>query len=130
MTARVVSVSGTRVTLIPAESACFGCMRGDCEKKPAPLIIESPGDPVPAPGQLVETGISPGALVREILGSLLLPALAFVAGGFLAGRLFPRADEGARAAAGLLFLFLSALVLYLIRRRFPPKAVLRLVNFR
>jgi hypothetical protein len=128
MTARVVSVSGRRVTLVPAGDLCFGCVKGNCGKRPAPLIIECRGGPVPVPGQLVETGLSPGALIGETLYSVLIPAAGFIAGFFLARLLFPHAGEGARAAAGVLFLFPGGLILYLIRRRFPPGSPLRTIR--
>ena len=128
MIARVVSVSGMRVTLVPAGDACFGCVKGDCGKRPAPLVAECPGGPVPAPGRLVETCVSPGALAWETLYSILLPAAVFIAGGFLAGRIFPHAGEAARTAAGVLFLFSGGLVLYLFRRRFPPKTAPRILR--
>ena len=128
MIARVVSVSGRRVTLVPAGDACFGCVKGGRGKRPAPLVAECRGGPVPAPGRLVETAVSPGALAGETLYSILLPAAGFIAGGFLAGRLFPQAGEAARAAAGVLCLFSGGLVLYLFRRRFPPKTVPRIIR--
>jgi hypothetical protein len=103
-------------------------MKGDCGKRPAPLIVECRGDPVPAPGRLVETGVSPGALAGETLCGVLIPAAGFIAGFFLARLPFPQAGEGARAAAGVLFLFAGALALYLIRRRFPPKTAPRILR--
>jgi hypothetical protein len=120
MTARVTAVSGRRVTLVPAEGACFGCTEGHCGKRPAPFVVEYHGDPVPAPGWLVETGIPPAALAGETLWGILFPLASFIAGYFLLPLPFPQAGEGARAAAGALCLFSGGLALYLIRRRFPP----------
>jgi hypothetical protein len=127
MIARVVSVSERRVTLVPVKDACFGCMEGDCKKRPAPLVVECRG-PVPAPGRLVETGVSPGALAGETLCGVLPPAAGFAAGYFLARFLFPHAGEGARTALGALCLFSGGLLLYLIRRRFPPKTAPRIIR--
>jgi positive regulator of sigma E activity len=103
-------------------------MEGHCKKRPAPFVIECRGDPVPAPGQTVETGISPGALAGETLCGILFPLAGFIAGFFLLRLLFPRAGEGARAAAGVLCLFSGGLVLCLIRRRFPSKTLPRIIR--
>jgi hypothetical protein len=68
------------------------------------------------PGQLVETECP--APLKQALGTLLPPALGFIAGYLLTGICFPAAGDPARAAAGVLLMFLAGAVRFLIGKRF------------
>jgi hypothetical protein len=69
-------------------------------------------------GQTVETE-SPAPL-NQTLGTLLPPALGFIAGYVLTGLCFPNAGDPAKAAAGVLLMFLAGAIRFLIRKRLGP----------
>jgi sigma-E factor negative regulatory protein RseC len=69
-------------------------------------------------GELVETETP--APLKQILGTLLPPILGFIAGYVLTGLCFPVAGDPAKAAAGVLLMFLSGAVRFLIRKRLGP----------
>jgi positive regulator of sigma E activity len=122
MTARVCTVSGSTVTLLPDSGIeCFGCMAGECKKRPTLLAAENHSDTDLRPGQLVETVLPLGALVRDGGAALLPPLLGFMGGFFLVRIFSPTAGDAACAAAGVLFLFAGSAAAYVVRRRFPPK---------
>jgi positive regulator of sigma E activity len=126
MTARVCTVSGNTVTLLPDRGIeCFGCMNNDCKKRPTLLSAENRSNTDLQPGQLVETVLPPGALVRDG-AALLPPLLGFLTGFFLVKFFFPQSGEAARAAAGVLFLFAASLAAWFVRRRFPSKTRLEI----
>jgi len=83
--------------------ACFGCMKKEC-KAHEKITAKDPLSSV----------------LRQALAALVPPALGFAAGFFLIRRFFPEASEGACAAAGVVLLFVSAFVVYAVRKRKSP----------
>ncbi|MDR1173874.1 MAG: hypothetical protein LBK83_00210 [Treponema sp.] len=79
--------------------ACFGCLNISCKKR-----LPSKGEP-----------LSRGGLLQG-LPALLIPAAGFVAGFILPGILVPGAAEALQAACGMIALFASAGVWYILQR--------------
>jgi hypothetical protein len=92
-------------------SPCPGCFR--FSEPGCPLFSRDDGQNRgrPTPRRIV---------FFQAAAALLPPALGFAAGFGLTGLFFPLSGEGARAAGGTVFMFLSALGVYLFRR-FPPE---------
>jgi membrane associated rhomboid family serine protease len=81
-----------------------------------------------SPGLLVETEVSPPDLLIQALAAFLPLPAGFLAGFFLVSSLLPTAGEGARAAAGVLGLFLGGALTFLARRRRPPREINRVTR--
>jgi positive regulator of sigma E activity len=121
MTGRVQAVSGKTVIVGPEETAsCFGCMNRECRTRERFYAAENPRALPLVPGQQVETGNSRRALLFQAFTVILLPMLGFVA-GFLAGASSGTEASGVRG--GLAGLLLTALAVYIFRRRFPSKTI-------
>jgi sigma-E factor negative regulatory protein RseC len=121
-TGRVYAVSGDMVTIERELSgACFGCTRRECPVNHRFITLENQSAQVPLPGQLVEAAVPLKTLLVQALAAGLPPVLGFIAGFLVTGFIFPHSGEPARAAAGVFCLFAAALILYRVRRRFPPK---------
>ena len=121
MTGRVRSVSGKTVTIKPERPACFGCLNQECTEGFAPVTAENVNSLDLAPGQLVETGFSPRALLCQGAAALIPPLLGFIAGFVFTGILFPKSGDALRAACGALLLFAAAFGFYFFRKRFPSR---------
>jgi positive regulator of sigma E activity len=126
MIGRIHAVLNREVLIAPLEdSACFGCMK-QCHKGRV-LVSAAPPEQLPlSPGQIVETVNSPPGLLFQGLAVFLPPLAGFLAGLFLVRSAFPAAAEGARAAGGVLGLFLGGALTVLIRRRYPARAITRI----
>ena len=127
-TGRIREIRGSTL-IITRESpiACFSCMNAECKAKAITYTAENPAGLSLLPGQLVEPEAAASAL-RQGLAALLPPVLGFIAGYVLTGVLYPTAGEAARAAAGALALFAAAFACYVVRRRFPPKTIRRVIR--
>jgi sigma-E factor negative regulatory protein RseC len=72
---------------------------------------------------VVEIETASSSAVSQALSALPPPVLGFTAGFFFTGLLFPASGEPARAAAGAVFMLLSALGFYYYRRKSPVKTM-------
>jgi sigma-E factor negative regulatory protein RseC len=125
---RIREIRGNSLTIIRENDvACFGCMNQECKVKEHTYSAENPTGLDLQPGQLVETEAAASA-VKQGLIVLLPPILGFIAGYVLTGAIFPAAGDPARAAGGVLLLFVAAFAIYFIRRRFPPKTIRRVIR--
>jgi hypothetical protein len=85
---------------LPGE-ACFGCLNRECLRR----------------WETAPPAVPPRILLIQALAALLPPILAFLAVFWGLGRLSPAPGEPARAAAGLIGLFGTALCIYRRRRK-------------
>jgi len=97
---------------------CFGCIKVECgacgginAENPLSLSLKT--------GQTVEVSASGASIFRQAITALVPPALGFTAGFFLTRLFLPKASEGASAAAGVIFLFAVAFIVYMVRKRKP-----------
>jgi sigma-E factor negative regulatory protein RseC len=119
----VAEVSADTVVIALKESgACFGCANQDCRSNRRVLTVENPRRIPLKLGQEVRAEISASSSLKQALGALLPPALGFIAGYIGTGLFFPPArGEPVQAVGGAVLLFLTALAVYFIRKRLPPK---------
>jgi positive regulator of sigma E activity len=122
-TGRVLSASADTVVIALTESgACFGCANRECRSTRRVLTVGNPRRVPLEAGQEVRAEISAASGLREALAALLPPALGFAAGYTGTALLVPAVrGSPAQAAAGAAGLFLTALGVYFIRKRLPPK---------
>jgi sigma-E factor negative regulatory protein RseC len=121
MKGRIHNIAGKTIYLAPAQSACFGCMNAACKSRPQLVVAENHRNLDLTLGQLVEIEIPSKQLLQQAAAVLLPPIAGFIAGFLLIRALFPFSSDGARAAAGVVFLFAAAFITYAVRKRFPPK---------
>jgi sigma-E factor negative regulatory protein RseC len=127
-TGTIREIRGTTLTIVrESDTACMACADKACKARAFSYDAENTAGLPLRPGQLVETETSASPL-KQGLGALLPPLLGFIAGYAATGLAFPASGEPQRAAAGTLALFAVAGALYLIRRRFPPRIVRRVVR--
>ena len=120
-TGKIREIKDNLIIIAPDRSAaCFGCMNEECRKGTGFITAENPGALALETGQIVEVAASGTSLLAQALPVLLPPVLSFIAGYFLLRFLVPHAGEGAFAGAGVLFLFITAFIVYRIRRKKPP----------
>jgi len=123
-TGKIREIYGKTVIIKPDSlDACFGCMKEECRScgssNTGGIIAENPLSLSLKAGQTVEVSAPAASVFRQALAALVPPALGF-AGGFFLTRLFlPKAGEGACAAAGVIFLFAVAFIVYAVRKRKP-----------
>jgi sigma-E factor negative regulatory protein RseC len=130
-TAAVVSVTGALAAVrleTGVPEACFGCMNRECkaagDKASRNQITAANPFGLPLePGQAVEIETASSSAVVQAFSALLPPLLGFMAGFFLAVRLFPALGDPARSACGAALMLLSALGVYRYRRRNPVKTM-------
>lgn len=122
-TGMVTEVSADTVVIALRETgACFGCTNRECRSNRRLLTVANPRRIPLKAGQEVQAEISAASGLMQALAVLLPPALGFIAGYIGTGLLFPPArGESAQAAGGVAGLFLTALAVYFIRKRLPPK---------
>jgi sigma-E factor negative regulatory protein RseC len=122
-TGKIREINGKTVEIKPDSlTACFGCMKEEC-KACGSISAENPLSLSLKAGQTVEVSAPAASIFRQALAALVPPALGFIA-GFLLTRLFlPSAGEGACAAAGVIFLFAAAFIVYAVRKRKPLSKV-------
>jgi positive regulator of sigma E activity len=118
-TGKVREINGKTVVIKPDSlAACFGCMKEEC-KSCGSITAENHLSLSLKAGQTVEVSAPAASVLRQGFAALVPPALGF-AGGFFLTRLFlPKASEGACAAAGVIFLFATAFIVYAARKRNP-----------
>jgi sigma-E factor negative regulatory protein RseC len=118
----VTEVSADTVVIALKETgACFGCTNQECRSNRRVLTVANPRRIPLKAGQEVQAEISASSSLMQALAVLLPPALGFIAGYIGTGLLFSPARESAQAAGGAAGLFLTALAVYFIRKRLPPK---------
>jgi len=116
---KVYEIKGTSIVVSPDKSpACFGCMNQECKSNGGFIFAENPKALDIKGGQTVEVQVKGASLLKQALMALLPPAFGFAAGFILTRLLFPQAGERA-AFAGLLFLFISAFVIFKVRAKIP-----------
>jgi sigma-E factor negative regulatory protein RseC len=119
-TGKVREIKGKLIIIAPDKSAaCFGCMNTECKPNGGLITAENPLDLPVETGWTVELRVPGISLASQALTAFLFPILGFIAGFFIIRRLFPEAGEGAAAAMGVIFLFVSAFVVYRARKKFP-----------
>jgi sigma-E factor negative regulatory protein RseC len=127
VTGRILSVSGSTVTVMPdLGDACFGCLNKDCKKRPPLITAENPGGLNLSPGQFVETSVSPPAAAGEAAFVLLPPAAAFAVGFWGIGHFLPGLGEGACILGAFVLAAFTVLARVLMRR--PGSARSRIVR--
>ena len=104
-----------------AGSACFGCINHECKNRKLFFAADNPKALPLKIGQTVEVKASNVFSPVQALTAFVVPVLSFIAGFNLTRFLFPKAGEGAYAAAGVIFLFAAAFIVYLIRKKIPAK---------
>jgi hypothetical protein len=118
-TGKVREINGKTIVIKPdSPSACFGCMKEECNACVS-IIAENPLSLSLKAGQTVEVSAPAASVFRQALAALGPPALSFAGGFFSTRLLFPEASEGAAAGMGVLFLFATAFIVYEVRKRKP-----------
>jgi len=136
-TGKVQEIRGKTVTIKPdLGDICFGCIKEECRacggSNAGSIIAENPLSLSLIAGQTVEVSASGASVFRQALAALILPALGFAGGFFLTRLLFPKASDGACAATGIIFLFVSAFIVYAVKKRKPPTkayTVTRIIDY-
>ena len=135
MTAEKGKIREIRENLIiiaPDRSAsCFGCMEMECKSKGGVLNAENPKALPLKIGQTVEIkiqGASFLSILKQSIGALLPPALGFIAGFYFTRLFFPDIKEEAAVFIGVIQLFVTAFIVYKIRKKFPAKEYPRYVE--
>jgi len=117
----VREIKGTLVIISPLKSeTCFGCMNMEC-KNSGLISAENPNAIKIEKGQMVEVEACSTSIFLEALIALLPPFLFLTLGFILTRFYFPDAGEGAAAFIGIILLFASAFIIYLIRKKHPSK---------
>ncbi|MDR2500755.1 MAG: SoxR reducing system RseC family protein [Treponema sp.] len=124
----IESLSGVLAVVRPKSSAaCFGCMKQRCKAGRELIQAENPLGLSLAIGQVVETEFPAASARAQAALALGPPVLSFIAGYLLAG-LAAAPSDPFRAFCGAAALFATALIVYRIRRRFPPKNLQRIIG--
>jgi positive regulator of sigma E activity len=119
-TGKIREINGKTVVIKPdLGGICFGCMKEEC-RACGDITAENPLSLPLKAGLTVEVSAPGASIFRQALAALVPPAIGFTAGFFLTRLFFPEAGEGACAAAGAIFLFGSAFIVYAVRKRLPP----------
>jgi len=132
-TGRVREINGKTVIIKPdLGGICFGCIKEECGAcgginavgiYAGCIIAENQLSLTLKTGQTVEVSAPGASIFRQAMAALIPPALGFTAGFFLTRLILPKAGEGACAAAGVIFLFAVAFIVYTVRKRKPPDKV-------
>jgi len=119
---RIGKIEGNNVIVVPEKGiACFGCMNQECKSGGGTITAENP-DALPlSPGQTVEVRAPGISILGQALAALMPPIVGFLISFFVARLLFPDARDGVYGGIGIIFLFITAFIIYHIRKRFPPK---------
>jgi sigma-E factor negative regulatory protein RseC len=125
---RVREITETTLTLIRGvpSDACFGCMNQECKSGGITYPAANPRRLSLRVGQLVETECP--APLKQALAALLPPALGFIAGYVFTALSFPAAGDPARAAAGVLLMFLAGAARFLIVKRLGTRGLPRVTR--
>ncbi|MHB9291024.1 hypothetical protein Holit_00094 [Hollandina sp. SP2] len=129
MTGQVHALSETTITIsLGTSSSCFGCMQQECKTRTRFLKAKNPFRFPLAIGQMVKIETPKAVLVGQGVTALLPPILGFMGGFMLTGFLVPASGDPARAAGGVLGLFILAYLIYLIRKKHPVETTLQVVE--
>ena len=79
-------------------------------------------------GQTVELIRPEAPIVKQSIIALLPPVLGFILGYFLTRQFFPNVSEAAAVFGGVVKLFLTAFIVYKLRKYFPVKEYMRYVE--
>jgi hypothetical protein len=92
-----------------------------CPSNPGLLAALNRNNLPLTPGQRVAVEFPPGSVLAQTLTALLLPFLGLIAGYVLGGIwVSPPGNQALRAVAGGAGLFISAGIIYFIRKYLPP----------
>ncbi|QQO11051.1 SoxR reducing system RseC family protein [Breznakiella homolactica] len=126
---RISRIEGSAVTIKGGEiGSCFGCMNQECKSNQRVFTAENSYNLPLAAGQVVETETPARSSIFQAAAAILPPALGFIAAFMLTGLLVPGSGDGARAAAGVLGMFLVSFIVYLIRKHLIPAAMPRITR--
>src|SRR5574344_25988 len=120
---QVIAIANGTITIIPLiTDACLSCTAG-CAKRGKPFNVSNPNKLSISQGSIVRVGASRGAAGLGGLVALLFPFACAVGGYFCATPIAPffhkAARDGLRALFVLLFLVLSATIVFFISRKAP-----------
>jgi len=128
-TGKISEINGKIVIIKPdLGGICFGCIKEECGAcggsntggiNAGSIIAENLLSLSLKTGQTVEVSAPRASIFRQALAALIPPALGFTAGFFLTRFFLPNASEGACAAAGVIFLFVAAFIVYMVKKRKP-----------
>ena len=108
------------VIVAPEKSAaCFGCINHECKTAGGFITAENPEALPLKNGQTVEVKAPGINILTQALAALLPPIMGFIAGYTITRLLFQKAGESAAAFFGAIFLFITAFVVYWIRKKYP-----------
>ena len=110
------------------EDSCFGCMKTECRLHKGFIVTENPDNISLKKGESVEIQTNLVVVLIQAVVALGLPVLGFIAGFFLTSLIFPDSKDPARAAAGVLLMFVAAFGLYQLRRYFPAKTPYQIIQ--
>lgn len=119
--ALVTEVNANEITIIPLiTDACLNCKQG-CAKQGKPFSVTNPQNLSVIKGSIVKVGSSKLTEGLQGILSLAVPVICAASGFFAAGpiaKLFGiTAGEGLKALCVLLFLFISATVIFFLSRK-------------
>jgi sigma-E factor negative regulatory protein RseC len=103
-------------------------MQQECKRKTRFLKAKNPFQFPLTIGQAVKIETPKSILLGQAFVALLPPVLGFIGGGVLTGFLVPASGEPARAAGGVLGLFMLAYLTYLFRKKHPAETTLQVVE--
>jgi sigma-E factor negative regulatory protein RseC len=103
-------------------------MHQECKTRARFFTAKNPFRFPVAIGHVVQIETPKGMLVGQALAALLPPLLGFMGGFILTGLLVPASGDPARAAGGVLGLFMAAYCTYRIRKKYPAETTLQVVG--
>ena len=126
---RIREIKGNNITIVPDLSdACFGCMKMECKTKGGILSAENPKSLNLEIGQTVELKNEDSSYFRQFVIAILPLFFGFILGFFLTRLIFPNLPEEFAAFVGVINLFLTAFIIYILRKKFPAKEHKRYVE--
>ena len=118
---KIREIKGNIVIVIPEMGAiCFGCMNQECKAEGGYIAAENPKALPLMQGQTVEVRAPGVSVLGQGLAALLPPIIGFLVSFFLARQLFPNARDGVYGGIGIIFLFITAFLVYKFRKKYPP----------
>mgnify|MGYP002626214041 CR=1 FL=1 len=119
----IVKIEGQQATILPfVKDACASCSH-NCNERGAPYIAENKQSLPIKEGMVVGISAEKKAEALQGIVSLLLPFFVAIAGftfsAKIAGLLGLAATEGFKALCTLVFLTITALIVFFVTRIFP-----------